>query len=130
MMTSSMKTSSSDVEALQAQKEALRKAIEPRGETLIQSVRSRLVHKIKVSEDSNPLRKWRTVCARNFTRIPAREADERPSVARDAGLCRDDLDYFSKAMQATPTLICAGDFGLLGRPRLWWTRSDIGAIKR
>ncbi|CAE7866533.1 unnamed protein product, partial [Symbiodinium necroappetens] len=70
-----------DLQSIRDEMEALRQAARPRGETLIQSVRSRLIHRIKVNEDSNPPKKWRSVCGWpygviNFTRLPASEAHE------------------------------------------------------
>ena len=42
---------------------------------------------------------------------------------------REDINYFSKTLRATPLVICASDFGLISRPRLWWTRMDLSKLR-
>ena len=43
---------------------------------------------------------------------------------------REDADYFSKALKASPALLCASDFGVISRPRLFWTRLDFAQVKQ
>ena len=42
---------------------------------------------------------------------------------------REDVDYFSKQLKASPMLLCASDFGVISRPRLFWTRLDFAKLK-
>ena len=60
--------------SLQEEVEALKRAAPPPDGVLVQSLRSRLVHKGRVNEANNPPKKWRTVCGwpygiRNFLRV-------------------------------------------------------------
>ena len=38
--------------------------------------------------------------------------------------CHGDIAYFSKRLRCEPILIDAADWGVVHRPRLWWTRLD------
>ena len=42
---------------------------------------------------------------------------------------REDVDFFSERLKAVPTMMCSSDFGLISRPRLFWTRLDFAKIK-
>ena len=42
---------------------------------------------------------------------------------------REDVDFFSKQLQVAPSMLCASDFGVINRPRLFWTRIDFARIK-
>ncbi|CAE6943486.1 unnamed protein product [Symbiodinium sp. CCMP2592] len=42
---------------------------------------------------------------------------------------REDVDFFSQQLGASPTLLCSSDFGIISRPRLFWTRLDFAKVK-
>lgn len=37
---------------------------------------------------------------------------------------RNEAQHISSALDATPVVVDAADFGLIGRPRMWWTRIE------
>ena len=67
--------------SLQDEVESLRRAVQAPEAVFVQSIRSKMVHKGRVSESTNPPTKWRTVCGwpygvRNFLRVLPTEIDE------------------------------------------------------
>ena len=42
---------------------------------------------------------------------------------------KSEAQYISDALGASPIVIDSADFGLIGRPRLWWTRLDWRVVK-
>ncbi|CAE7364819.1 Dnmt3b [Symbiodinium sp. CCMP2592] len=102
--SSSQSPTMQDLLAIREEMEALRSAAKPRGETFVQSVRSRVIHRIKVDEESNPPKKWRTVCGwpygvRNFTRLPAAEASDDKCCQR----CWEPRDDESSSSSSYPS---------------------------
>ncbi|CAE7552837.1 Dnmt3b [Symbiodinium sp. CCMP2592] len=102
--SSSQSPTMQDLLAIREEMEALRSAAKPRGETFVQSVRSRVIHRIKVDEESNPPKKWRTVCGwpygvRNFTRVLAAEASDDKCCQR----CWEPRDDESSSSSSYPS---------------------------
>ena len=38
--------------------------------------------------------------------------------------CSGDINYFSQRLRCEPIIVDAADWGVVHRPRLWWTRVD------
>ena len=70
-----------ELSTLQEEVAFLKQAARAPSETFVRSVRSLLVHKVRVNELSNPPRRWKTICGwpyglRNFMRVPLEEVTD------------------------------------------------------